>query len=72
LLGLVAPGGVALFTAGGVNGERRAEMFGQGFAYSSLDDAEYLSIIRSAGLTCILMERDQFPEDHVVFVARRG
>jgi SAM-dependent methyltransferase len=72
LLRLVAPGGVALLTAGGVEGERRGEMFDQEFAYSSLDDAEYLSILRSAGMTCVLMERDQFPEDHVVFIARRG
>ena len=65
----LAHGGVLLFTAGGVDGEITGEMCGEEFYYSSLDQENYLEIIKNHGCTCILLERDQYPEKHVVFMA---
>lgn len=65
----LAPGGVLVFTAGGVNGEITGEMEGRTFYYSSLADDDYLAVLRDRGCTCVLMDRDQYPEHHVVFIA---
>lgn len=62
-------GGVLLFTAGGVDGEITGRMQGHEFYYSSLAEEEYLRTIKERGCKCVLMERDQHPEDHVVFIA---
>lgn len=64
----LAPGGVLLFTAGGTNGEITGEMLGESFYYSSLADDEYLRIVNEAGCRCLLLERDQHPEAHVVMI----
>jgi SAM-dependent methyltransferase len=63
----LAPGGVLVFTAGGIDGEITGEMQGRSFYYSSLADDEYLRIVNSRGCKCVVMERDQHPENHVVF-----
>lgn len=65
----LAAGGAILFTAGGVDGEITGRMRGEEFYYSSLSDEEYLRTLNERGCKCVLMERDQHPEDHVVFVA---
>lgn len=65
----LAAGGVVLFTAGGREGEITGRMQGHEFYYSSLADEEYLRTINERGCKCVLMERDQHPEDHVVFIA---
>jgi SAM-dependent methyltransferase len=67
----LVPGGVLLFTAGGHNGEIHGEMGGERFYYSSLDAHEYLRILSDASCDCILLERDQHPEDHLVVLATR-
>jgi len=64
----LAPGGALLFTAGGIDGERSGTMEGQTFYYSSLDDGEYLKILSERGCRCVLLERDQHPEDHIVVI----
>jgi SAM-dependent methyltransferase len=71
LCGLVAPSGVLLLTTGGVDGEIQGDNFGQSFYYSSLSVGGYFSVLQSAGMKCILMERDQYPEEHVVFIAQK-
>jgi SAM-dependent methyltransferase len=71
LCGALAPGGVLLFTAGGVDGEITGEMEGTTFYYSSLSDVEYLRIITETGCACVLLERDQYPEQHIVVIATR-
>ena len=71
LCSVLAPGGVLLFTAGGVDGEITGEMKGEGFYYSSLSDVEYLRIITETGCACVLLERDQYPELHIVVIATR-
>ena len=68
----LANGGVILFTAGGVDGEITGQMCGQDFYYSSLSEEEYLRAMTENGCKCILMERDQHPEDHVVFIGVKG
>ncbi len=65
----LAPGGLLLFTAGGVQGEVIGQMRGEDFYYSSLPDAQYLRILNEEGCRCILLERDQFPLDHIVVIA---
>ena len=68
LCNALANGGVLLFTAGGVDGEITGEMQGHDFYYSSLAEEEYLAIIKDTGCKCILIERDQHPEEHMVFI----
>ena len=71
LCGALAPGGVFIFTAGGVDAEITGEMNGTTFYYSSLSDAEYLRVITEARCACLLLERDQYPEPHIVVIAMR-
>lgn len=68
----LAKGGVILFTAGGVDGEITGEMRGLDFYYSSLAEEQYLRIMKERGCKCILMQRDQYPEEHVVFIGTKG
>ncbi|HEX8843787.1 MAG TPA: class I SAM-dependent methyltransferase [Pyrinomonadaceae bacterium] len=67
----LADGGVILFTAGGVDGEITGQMCGLDFYYSSLAETDYLEIMKGHGCKCILMERDQHPEEHVVFIGTK-
>ena len=71
LCGALTKDGVLLFTAGGVDGEITGEMCNQIFYYSSLAEEKCLRILKGVGCKCILLERDQFPEEHVVFIAVR-
>ncbi|HEX2728424.1 MAG TPA: class I SAM-dependent methyltransferase [Rubrobacteraceae bacterium] len=71
LCGALASNGVILFTAGGVDSEITGRMGGQEFYYSSLEEVEYLRILKGAGCQCILLERDAFPEEHVVFMGTK-
>ena len=71
LCGALAPGGVFLFTAGGVNGEVTGEMYGESFYYSSLTDDEYLRVANCAGCSCLYLERDQWPLPHIVALVAR-
>ena len=68
----LASGGVILFTAGGVDGEITGRMRGQDFYYSSLAEEEYLRVMKERGCKCVLMQRDQYPEEHVVFIGAKG
>ena len=72
LCNALASGGGILFTAGGVDGEIIGQMHGQDFYYSSLMEEKYLKIMRENGCKCVLMERDQHPEEHVVFIGVKG
>ena len=67
----LAAGGAIVFTAGGIDGEITGEMAGQTFYYSSLADGDYLTILNDAGLRCVLLEREQYPEEHMVVIAVR-
>jgi SAM-dependent methyltransferase len=69
----LAPGGILLFTCGGVGGSegRSGTMNGVGFEYGSLTEKEYLDILKRHGCDCLLSEHDQLPYDHVVILARK-
>jgi len=71
LFGLLAPGGVILFTAGGIDDERMGSMFDNDFYYSSLSRETYRGLMAEQGLSLVLEEDDQLPETHVVFIGRR-
>jgi hypothetical protein len=62
---------VLLFTAGDVDGQITGEMCDLIFYYSAIGHEEYLRILKDMGCKCILMERDQYPEEHLVFIAIR-
>jgi SAM-dependent methyltransferase len=68
----LARGGVIMFTAGGVDGEITGQMRGLDFYYSSLAEEAYLRILKETGCKCVLMQRDQYPEEHVVFIGAKG
>jgi SAM-dependent methyltransferase len=68
----LASGGVVLFTAGGIDGEVTGQMRGQDFYYGSLAEEEYVRVMKGRGCKCVLMQRDQYPEGHVVFVGAKG
>lgn len=71
LCAALAPGGVILFTAGGTDGQITGLMRGFDFYYSSLDEEEYLKVMKENGCKCILMERDQYPAEHTVFIGAK-
>lgn len=68
LCALLKPGGVLLLTAGGIHGEAGGVMEGIRFYHSSLAEEEYLRILHEAGCRCLLLERDQYPQEHVVII----
>ncbi len=72
LCGALDAGGVLLFTAGGIDGEITGEMQGQQMYYSSLADHEYVRLINEAQCRCLLLERDQYPQNHIVVIAVRA
>jgi len=60
-----------LLTAGGRDGEITGQMKGQSLYYSSLDDYEYLRALAETGCRCLFMERDRYPEEHLVIIAAK-
>lgn len=72
LCGALANGSSIVFTAGGVDGEITGEICGQSFYYSSLAEEEYLRIVKNMGCRCVLLERDQYPDEHVVFIGTKS
>lgn len=68
---LVKTNGVLLFTAGGVEDERCGKMAGVPFEYSSLKYLDYLTIFDELGFKIVLMESDQYPLDHMVFICHK-
>ena len=63
--------GILLFTAGGIDDERSGEMEGVLFEYGSLNYLDYLCILDELGFRIVLMESDQYPLDHMVFICQK-
>jgi len=63
--------GVLLFTADGIDDERSGEMEGVQFDYRSIKYLDYLSIVDELGFKIVLMESDQYPLDHMVFICQK-
>lgn len=68
----LATGGIILFTAGGIDGQITGQMRGYDFYYSSLDEEAYLKVMKENGCKCVLMERDQYPAEHTVFIGAKS
>jgi SAM-dependent methyltransferase len=68
----LAPGGVLLFTCGGVPpGEISGEMQGLRFDYSTLGPERNVAILAEEGCLVRHLDFDQWPEGHVVVIAQR-
>jgi len=67
------PKGILLFTCGGGigPGEISGGFAGQTFDYSTLGVNEFLRLIGKFGCSCMHLEYDQFPENHVCIIARK-
>lgn len=71
MCGLLNKGGILLFAAGATAGEARGEMEGIQFEYGSIGYREYLNVIEEMKCKIILMEEDQFPSGHMVFICQK-
>ena len=74
LLGALAPGGVYIFTMGGLDSasEKVDAHMGPTLYYSTLGIPETVRIIGEAGCICRHLEYDQHPEPHVFVIAQRA
>jgi len=68
---LLNVGGILLFTGGSCPGEAKGRMEGLLFEYGTIGYRGYLDIIEEMGCKIILMEEDQFPEGHMVFISQK-
>lgn len=68
------PQGILLFTCGGTLGpeEISGGFQGQTFDYSTLGVNEFLRLVMAFGCTCLHVEYDQYPEQHVYVIAQKG
>ncbi len=74
LLGALEPGGVLLFTAGGLDApsEHTDSHMGPSLYYASLGIPELLRVIDEGNAICRHLEFDQLPEKHLVVIAQRA
>jgi 2-polyprenyl-3-methyl-5-hydroxy-6-metoxy-1,4-benzoquinol methylase len=73
LLEALAPGGVCVFTTGGVDapGEHVDAVMGPPMYYAVPGLPRTLEVIAAAGCVCRHLEYDQYPELHVYVIAQR-
>lgn len=73
LMGALEPGGVFIFTAGGLDeaGEHVDAAMGVEVYYGTLGIPGLLALIGEAGCVCRHLEFDQHPEKHLVLIAQR-
>lgn len=73
LCAALTPGGVLIFTCGGLDGpeERREIMQGQPIYHATLGIPRLLEIIAGSGCLCRHLEFDQWPEEHLFIVVQR-
>lgn len=70
----LAPGGVLIFTAGGLEApaEKTDATMGPRMYYGALGIPNTLKLLADAGCLCRHLEFDQYPELHVYIVAQKG
>jgi 2-polyprenyl-3-methyl-5-hydroxy-6-metoxy-1,4-benzoquinol methylase len=73
LLQGLTPGGVCIFTTGGLDapGEKTDSAMGPRMYYSVLGIPKTLKALAQAGCACRHLEYDQYPELHVYLIAQR-
>ncbi len=73
LLGALTPGGVCIFTAGGVDvpQEKTDAAMGPPMYYSALGIPRLLEVLADEGCICRHLEYDQHPELHVYVIAQK-
>ena len=69
LCGLLAPGGVLIYTFGDAVGDHEDDWHNDRFYYSSIGIGANLAILERNGLVCKHLELDQWPENHVYLIA---
>jgi 2-polyprenyl-3-methyl-5-hydroxy-6-metoxy-1,4-benzoquinol methylase len=74
LCSALAPKGVFIFTAGGLNEPSETEdaEMGVPMYHATLGIPEILRTLESSGCTCRHLEYDQYPEPHVYFIAQKS
>lgn len=65
------PGGILLFTCGAYPGEASGKMEGVQFEYGTIGYRGYLDVIEKMNCKVILMEEDQYPSGHMVFICQK-
>lgn len=65
------PGGILLFTAGSYKGEASGKMEDVLFEYGTIGYRGYLEVIERMKCKIILMEEDQYPAGHMVFICQK-
>ena len=70
----LAPGGLFIFTLGGLDApaEKLDESMGVLMHYSTLGIPQTLQTLANAGCVCRHLEYDQYPEPHVFVIAQKG
>lgn len=72
LCGMMAAGGVLLYSFGDATGTHIDAWRGQDFHYSSLGVKHNLEILHDTGMILRHLELDQFPEKHVIAIAQKA
>ena len=74
LCGALAPGGVFIWTTGGLDGpeEKRDSAMGPPVYYGVLGIPKTLEIIADEGCVCRHFEYDQLPEKHLFLIAQKA
>lgn len=70
----LAPGGVVIFTLGGLDApeEKLDSAMGPPMYYSTLGLPNTLKLLTEAGCICRHLEYDQYPEQHVYVIAQKN
>ncbi len=71
MCGLLNTGGILLFTGGAYAGEAAGKMEGVPFEYGSIGYSGCLDVMERMNCNIILMEEDQYPSGHMVFLCQR-
>lgn len=68
---LLKSSGILLFTGGAYAGETKGKMKAVLFEYGTIGYQGYLEVIEDSNCKIILMEEDQYPEGHMVFICQK-
>lgn len=74
LVDALNPGGIFIFTTGGVDGpdEKTDSFMGPEMYYSSLGIPKLLSLMNHLSCICRHLEYDQYPEQHVYIIVQKA